>query len=452
MSKVGLNIGLLLWGAMVSNCGMYISAAAFLPSSFVMYCTMVSYAALLNKRHKVAIFSTAIGALIGWPFSAILGIPIALHVIFYEKKAVMFLVWSLISFVVTTIPSVAIDYYYYGNILLAPLNIVLYNVFGGGGPNLYGTEKFSYYIFNGVLNFNLLFPFAMFGTCVGLVKTLGFLYKYLRSSQRYRSLKQKEIFALEMLMALFLWLLVFMTRPHKEERFLFPVYPLLCFAALFGMETGKDLVIRIYSRRSRNLQDVMSAAIFSTVFVHGILSLSRALALYYGYHAPLDVYPQLSSLTSTKGGIRASDHVNVCVGKEWYRFPSSFFLPHSDWNLRFVKSDFRAQLPKSFEAPPPEGTRIIPKDFNDMNREEPSRYFDIEKCHLLVELDVPRVTYREPRYVMQDVWEPVVKETFVDATRSHGFFRAFFFPYASWKTCAQVDYVVLLNRNHTRTN
>jgi hypothetical protein len=99
----------------------------------------------------------------------------------------MFLVWSLISFVVTTIPSVAIDYYYYGNILLAPLNIVLYNVFGGGGPNLYGTEKFSYYIFNGVLNFNLLFPFAMFGTCVGLVKTLGFLYKYLRSSQRYRS-------------------------------------------------------------------------------------------------------------------------------------------------------------------------------------------------------------------------------------------------------------------------
>ena len=30
-----------------------------------------------------------------------------------------------------------------------------------------------------------------------------------------------------------------MTRPHKEERFLFPVYPLLCFTAIFGMEMLK---------------------------------------------------------------------------------------------------------------------------------------------------------------------------------------------------------------------
>jgi hypothetical protein len=46
---------------MVSNCGMYISAAAFLPSSFVMYCTMVSYAALLNKRHKVCVMVVVCG-------------------------------------------------------------------------------------------------------------------------------------------------------------------------------------------------------------------------------------------------------------------------------------------------------------------------------------------------------------------------------------------------------
>ena len=39
-----------------------------------------------------------------------------------------------------------------------------------------------------------------------------------------------------MLLALVIWLMIFMTRPHKEERFLFPVYPLLCFAATYGME------------------------------------------------------------------------------------------------------------------------------------------------------------------------------------------------------------------------
>ena len=30
--------------------------------------------------------------------------------------------------------------------------------------------------------------------------------------------------------------MIFMTRPHKEERFLFPVYPLLYFAVAYGMQ------------------------------------------------------------------------------------------------------------------------------------------------------------------------------------------------------------------------
>ena len=40
------------------------------------------------------------------------------------------------------VPLVAIDSIYYGKLVLTPLNIVLYNVFGKGGPNLYGTVLF----------------------------------------------------------------------------------------------------------------------------------------------------------------------------------------------------------------------------------------------------------------------------------------------------------------------
>lgn len=31
-------------------------------------------------------------------------------------------------------------------------------------------------------------------------------------------------------MALYIWLIIFTLQPHKEERFLFPVYPLICLA------------------------------------------------------------------------------------------------------------------------------------------------------------------------------------------------------------------------------
>lgn len=44
--------------------------------------------------------------------------------------------------------------------------------------------------------------------------------------------------------------------------------------------------------------------------------------------------------------------INVCVGKEWYRYPSSFFLPElegkSRVRLQFVKSGFDGQLPQHF--------------------------------------------------------------------------------------------------------
>ena len=30
----------------------------------------------------------------------------------------------------------------------------------------------------------------------------------------------------------------------------------------------------------------------------------------------------------------ATSSVNVCMGKEWHRFPSSFFLPGDNWEMR----------------------------------------------------------------------------------------------------------------------
>ena len=65
--------------------------------------------------------------------------------------------------------------------------------------------------------------------------------------------------------------------------------------------------------------------------------------------------------------------VNVCVGKEWYRFPSSFYLPSEKWKLRFLRSEFKGQLPKEY-SDGRNGTWAIPEHMNDMNREEPSRY------------------------------------------------------------------------------
>ena len=105
------------------------------------------------------------------------------------------------------------------------------------------------------------------------------------------------------------------------------------------------------------------------VCIHDITQL---LPLHSGYHAPLDIYSNLKHIHNNL--LPHGQTVNLCVGKEWYRFPSSFFLPSQDWNLFFLKSEFRGQLPKYFEAPPPEGSRVIPASMNDMSLEEISSY------------------------------------------------------------------------------
>lgn len=49
----------------------------------------------------------------------------------------------------------------YGRLVIAPVNIVMYNVFSKHGSTLYGTEPFSFYFVNGFLNFNIAFVFAL---------------------------------------------------------------------------------------------------------------------------------------------------------------------------------------------------------------------------------------------------------------------------------------------------
>lgn len=54
-----------------------------------------------------------------------------------------------------------IDSYYYGKIVLAPLNIILYNVFSTHGPNIYGVESMEYYVKNLLLNWNIAILFML---------------------------------------------------------------------------------------------------------------------------------------------------------------------------------------------------------------------------------------------------------------------------------------------------
>ena len=48
-----------------------------------------------------------------------------------------------------------VDYHYYGKLVIAPLNIVLYNVFTDHGPDLYGMLTSLTYIYHRMVYINI---------------------------------------------------------------------------------------------------------------------------------------------------------------------------------------------------------------------------------------------------------------------------------------------------------
>lgn len=120
----------------------------------------------------------------------------------------------------------------YGKLAIVPWNIIRYNIFGGGerGPNLYGTSPWTYYPNNLVLNFNILVPLALLSLPALAVTRLVDKRRLGYAPPTETNTSPFTILILR-LAPFYLWLLILTAQPHKEERFMFPAYPLLCFNA-----------------------------------------------------------------------------------------------------------------------------------------------------------------------------------------------------------------------------
>lgn len=88
----------------------------------------------------------------------------------------------------------------YGKGVIAPWNIVKYNILSGKGPELYGTEPWSFYLINGALNFNLVWAFALLAPLLLLLNV-----------RMETNLKKKG----GIVATIYLWLAVFIVQPHK---------------------------------------------------------------------------------------------------------------------------------------------------------------------------------------------------------------------------------------------
>lgn len=403
----------------LTNVGMFLSSTSFLPSTFTMYFIIFAYANWLFGSLKSPIFAIGVAVLLGWPFVFLLGLPMVVDYLFFKRLGIFKFTAYVVGFgVAISVPILLVDSYLYGRVVFAPLNIFLYNVFSPkGGPDLYGREPFSYYVKNCLLNFNLLYPISI--SSVALI-----VYDYVKTNNRYFFRNFLLVW-----LALFGWLAVFMTRPHKEERFLYPVYPLFLILASVGL--------MLFGKHMPRLKKL---TVYLTLSLHLVFSLMRLLALLKNYSASIDVYVRLNEpfVKHNSMQLEHKEEMNVCVGKEWYRYPSSFFLPEKishgtksqTWTLRFVKADFGGQLPGYFRSDLslPQSTRYVDKLFNDENKMVKKRFYPLQKCDYFIDTQPSDTDFTNIGGVR---WKSMGRYRFLNASvqLKHSLLKAFYVPH-----------------------
>lgn len=263
--------------------------------------------------------------------------------------------------------------------------MVKYNVFSGGsrGPDIYGTEPWHFYIRNLLINFNLWFILALLSFPVLLW-------------QHFIRRKPTVLRGIVFLAPFYMWLVIFTLQPHKEERFMYPAYPALALnaaialhmvLAYFGSTDPRDIVSRV--------PPGIKFGVVSFVILGALnLGILRTMNLVTGYAAPLQVYSPLRD----PGVAFPGDY--LCLGKEWYRFPSSYMLPDGV-KAKFIRSEFNGLLPGEFSEAGTgsgfyPGSWMPPSGMNDQNIEDPGKYVcNFSPSTWLRKLTLARLTLRD---------------------------------------------------------
>eukprot|EP00930_Biecheleria_cincta_P056820 TRINITY_DN42867_c0_g1_i1.p1 TRINITY_DN42867_c0_g1~~TRINITY_DN42867_c0_g1_i1.p1 ORF type:complete len:599 (-),score=94.39 TRINITY_DN42867_c0_g1_i1:24-1778(-) len=441
--SAGRRIGILVCCFLIFASGMFHAAVAVLPSTTCMYAVLLGFAAWLRGHHSAGMFCGSFAVLLGMAVAVPMFVPMGVDALRPQNlgptRVFGVAVASLLAFAL--IPTM-LDWHYYGT--ERPLwtmgNHLLYNFGigggGGAGADLYGTESWTFYFKNLALNFNIVAILAL-PALFSIIVVAAF--PSLQHRQGLTGLGATPVGLLVVLSPMYITLAMFTKMAHKEERFLTMLYPLICLAGAVTVDAALSILecsaARFFgsdpaSPRARRRWWPSAALAALLVAATSTLSASRSAALHFHFRAPLRLFERLYYEAAA---VEHPQQYGVCLGKEWYRFPSSFFLPEglkgvddaAALPLLWLNSSFDGQLPRPF-GPWPRGLSDVPPHMNDMNQREPSRYSKEEDCGFLIDLELDNQAEAKPN---PESWAVLHCEPFLDAEHSPLPWRAFYVPF-----------------------
>ena len=404
VAKIDQNASRILVVASAFSAGMFAAATAFLPSSFAMYCVTCAAAASLAGKHAVACAACVAAVTVAWPFAGICAIPYGLECL-RTNGTVRTTTYIATPLAIITSISVIIDTEMYGRTTWSVLNILRYNV-AGGGSELYGTEGPGYYLRNLFLNFSIAVPVVAGAPARRARAPFG--ARGNRTRVRKAGTYVRTVSTRARLLQL-----------HRAQGGAVHVR---------GVPAAFDRVRREFSRQSLRRRSRRETARARRFLGHrrprrrggdrddrgghdrgrhrgaGRLEDGGAVARV----RRADGFIPQNSANRRESRVHFAP-IGVCVGGEWYRFPSSFHLPRVDYRLVFIDSGFDGALPVSF-VKGKGGTRFGPLGLNDRNEADPITRADFPfhvdgPCDFMVDVTLDGVVPAvDPRTIVPAGW------------------------------------------------
>ncbi|KIH65461.1 hypothetical protein ANCDUO_04220 [Ancylostoma duodenale] len=223
------------------------------------------------------------------------------------------------------------------------------------------------------------------------------------------------------------WCMIFFSQPHKEERFLFPVYPLIALMAAVALDSAERLACRFAYP--------LSYLSWVVVLLFVGASMSRTYALHKNFSAHIEVYKSFNEHLMDHQ--QRLDFSKRNVGD----FPRFLFSWIFEYSIKLhvgpaacVRRERMVSV-SFFLFPSPNSCRCTVTE---------TRYVPLDTCDYVVDLETPdQTTALEPNYgLMNDVFTRLYSHPFLITSKSHWFYRAFFVPYLSVKHTSFASYTL----------
>ena len=342
---------------------------------------------------------------------------------------------ALSTLAITTAYAACVDRAYYGQWTSYQVNTLLYNLGLNRAGNGLGSNNFA----DASVAGKLWYAQSLFLShgCTALL-ALGSPLVFAAAAAAGGLAPSPTFFWRATITAQFLlYFAIYSLKAHKEERFLYPIYPLVPLVAALALDAALDALAHLMAPRatSRSSSSSSSAkqqptqatpllraltysltALFFTATAALALSRVAMQSLAFSGHtrvwthlarstafslkgsapgaAPLHAFAHpIRALTAARG---AAPSLTVCMGQEWHRFPSSFFLPERTSAggegalalryIRFEPSGRHPCLPQPFNASAGGGSVPNPL-FNSDNEGMEGMFVDPSACDFVVDFE-----------------------------------------------------------------